>query len=124
VRIFLDEAVQHHLAQLLQADGHDATHVRLVEMQGASDEEVMAYAVSSGRIVVTTDTDFGALLALSGAAGPSVMLLRSVGDSLEERYSAITRALEVVSGDLLAGVVALVEPDRIRLRRLPIDDGA
>lgn len=109
---------------MLQAEGHDATHVRLVEMQGASDEEVMAYAVSSNRVLVTTDTDFGALLALSGAAGPSVMLLRGVGDGLEERFSVIAQALDVVAEELLAGVIALVEPDRIRLRQLPIDGDA
>lgn len=84
----------------------------------------MAYAASSNRILVTTDTDLGALLALSGAAGPSVMVLRGVGDGLEERFSSIARALDVVAEELLAGVIALVEPGRIRLRKLPIDGDA
>lgn len=50
----MDEAVQHRLAPMLQAEGHDATHVRLVDMQGASDKDVMAYAASSDRILMTT----------------------------------------------------------------------
>lgn len=46
----------------------------------------------------TTDTDFGTILALSGAAGPSVLLLRSVGDSIDERVNATLHALSVVEG--------------------------
>ncbi len=44
MKLFLDEAVQHRLANLLAEDGHDAAHVRLAGMQGAADEEVMAFA--------------------------------------------------------------------------------
>ncbi len=74
------------------------------------------------RVLVTTDTDFGTILALSGAEGPSVILLRGVGDSISERLAAILRALPVVEADLTIGAVAVVEPDRVRLRRLPIED--
>ncbi|CAN5817040.1 hypothetical protein BH23ACT8_BH23ACT8_19140 [soil metagenome] len=122
MKLFLDEAVQHRLANLLAEDGHDATHVRLVGMQGAADEEVMAFAVAEGRVLITTDTDFGTLLALSGDARPSVVLLRGIADSLEERHAAIVRALERIEDELLSGAVALVEPNRVRLRSLPIVD--
>ena len=42
-------------------------------------DEVLAGAAREQRVLVTTDTDFGTILALSGAAGPSVMLLRGIG---------------------------------------------
>lgn len=91
-------------------------------MQGATADYVPAHAANEQRVLVTTDTDFDTILAPSGAAGPSVMLLRVVGDSIDERVDAILHVLSIVKDDLSAGAVAVVETDRIRLRHLPIDD--
>ena len=44
---------------------------------------------ASGTVVAYTDSDFGAILALSGAAIPSV-LLRGVGDTVDEQVDAVT----------------------------------
>lgn len=72
------------------------------------------------RVLVTTDTDLGALLALSGAPVPSVLLLRGVGATVDERVDAITRSLTVVEHDLAGGAIVVVESDRVRIRTLPI----
>ncbi|CAN5916330.1 hypothetical protein BH23ACT10_BH23ACT10_08390 [soil metagenome] len=122
MRFLVDEALQDRIADRLVAAGHDATHVRAIGMQGAIDEDVLAHAASRQRVLNTTNTDFGTILALSGAAGPSVLLLRGVGDTADERVDAILHALPVVEDDLISGTVAVVQTDRIRLRRLPIDD--
>jgi predicted nuclease of predicted toxin-antitoxin system len=81
----------------LRRDGHDAVHVLELGMQGASDDQVLARAVQEDRVVVTVDTDFGTLPALSGADRPSVLLLRGVGDSHAERRTAILGAIARVS---------------------------
>jgi predicted nuclease of predicted toxin-antitoxin system len=91
-------------------------------MQGATDEDVLACADRESRVLVTTDTDFGTILALSGAAGPSVLLLRGIGDTIDERLRAILAAVHVVEDELTKGAVAVIERDRDRIRRLPVDD--
>lgn len=121
MKLLLDEALQDRLVERLAAGGHDVVAVRRLGMQGASDDEVLARTAAEGRILVTTDTDFGTILALTGGEEPSVILLRGVGDSLEERHAAIVRVWPLASGELAEGVIAVVEPDRIRLRRLPIE---
>jgi hypothetical protein len=45
-------------------------------MSEAPDEEVLAAARSAGAVLISSDTDFGELLARSNAAEPSVILLR------------------------------------------------
>jgi predicted nuclease of predicted toxin-antitoxin system len=88
VRFLLDEAIQHRLADHLAAAGHDATHVVRIGLGGSSDPEVLARAATEDRILITTDTDFPTLLALSGEPIPSVLLLRGISDSIQGRLAA------------------------------------
>ena len=52
------------------------------------------------------------------------MLLRGVGDSIDDRLAAILGALPLVEGALADGAVVVTETDRVRLRVLPVDDDA
>jgi predicted nuclease of predicted toxin-antitoxin system len=122
VRFLIDEALQDAVAYRLAEEGHDASHVRALGLAGCTDNEVMALALAEERVLVTTDTDFGTILALTGAAGPSVLLLRGVGDSTPERVAALLTVLPRVADELSQGAVVVVEEDRYRIRHLPIDD--
>ena len=122
MKLLVDEALQNAVALRLADAGHDATHVRLLGLAGHTDDEVMALALLEDRVLVTTDTDFGTILALTGAAGPNVLLLRGVGDSVDERVAAILDVLPRVEYELSQGAVVVIEEDRYRIRYLPIDD--
>jgi len=122
VRLLVDEALQDAVAHSLAEAGHDVTHVRLLGLAGHTDDEVMALALQEDRVLVTTDTDFGTILALTGAAGPNVLLLRGVGDSVTERVAAILDVLPRIEYELSQGAVVAIEEDRYRIRYLPIDD--
>lgn len=81
MRLLIDEALQDAVAHRLAELGHDTDHVRILGLSGCTDDDVMALAMTEDRVLVTTDTDFGTILALTGAAGPSVLLLRGIGSS-------------------------------------------
>ena len=121
MRLLVDEALQDAVAHRLATAGHDTTHVRILGLAGHTDDEVMALAVTDERILVTTDTDFGTILALTGAAEPSVLLLRGIGDTVDERVDALLDVLPRVERVLSEGAVVVIEPDRYRIRYLPID---
>jgi predicted nuclease of predicted toxin-antitoxin system len=121
VRPLIDESLQHDLAGALSGQGHDAVHVADLGLQGAPDVEVLAKARTDDRVVVTADTDFGTLLALSGASGPSVVLLRRSGRRVPERVRIVLLVLDLVADQLAAGSVVTVDNERVRIRPLPVD---
>ena len=89
-------------------------------MSRATDREILEYAVQDQRIVLTSDTDFGELLAMSNAALTSVVLLRRQGDRRAAQIALVLANLEAVSEDLVAGAIVVLEADRVRVRRLPL----
>ena len=121
MRFLLDQNQSLLLVGALAVAGHDSVHVRDLGMSRATDREILEYALRDQRTVLSSDTDFGELLALSNAALPSVVLLRRQGDRRATQIAALLLAnLEAVSEDLAAGAIVVLETDRVRVRRLPL----
>lgn len=62
MRFLIDNALSHVVAQVLQEASHEASHVRDRGLQAAADEEVFELAENEDGVLVSADTDFGALL--------------------------------------------------------------
>jgi predicted nuclease of predicted toxin-antitoxin system len=121
VKFLIDQNLSPELAALLAAAGHDAVHVRERGLQRASDEAVLETAVSEERVLVSGDTDFGMLLARSGATGPSFLLFRQRGERrAAQQAQLMLENLDELQAELEAGSVVVFTDDRARVRRLPL----
>ena len=121
MRFLVDQNRSPRLAELLRDAGHDAVHTFELGLERAEDDELLVLAREQHRVVVSGDTDFGALLALANAVQPSVILFRSRHHRPAADQVALIHAhLDDIAEDLDAGAVAVITDDRIRLRRLPL----
>ena len=79
MRLLLDQGTPRSTARHLAAHGIDAVHAADIGPSTATDSQILDHARTDHRVVVTLDADFHALLALSGAAVPSVVRIRREG---------------------------------------------
>jgi predicted nuclease of predicted toxin-antitoxin system len=121
MRFLADENVPGPAVGALRGHGHDVLWIKEV-MPGAEDPVVLDLAQREQRVVVTADTDFDELAFRSGLpARCGIVLLRLDWTHPETDNHTIANAL--ASRDDWAGVFAVVEQDRVRIRPLPPSKG-
>jgi predicted nuclease of predicted toxin-antitoxin system len=121
MRFLIDNALSPVLAELLRNAGHTAVHVRDIGLREADDLTIFQRAAVDDLVVVSADTDFGTLLAERDVARPSVVLFRGEGSRAPADLFALIEANSAQLREPLEdGAIAVFEPTRLRVRRLPI----
>jgi len=120
VKILIDMNLSPDWVSVLQGGGFDAIHWSGVGDACAKDAVIMEYARTNGFVVLTHDLDFGTLLALTHAKGPSVIQVRAqdiMPAALGKRVIAI---LQQQRATLENGALVTIDEAKARMRVLPI----
>jgi predicted nuclease of predicted toxin-antitoxin system len=104
----------------LAVAGIEAEHVGDLGLGSADDHVILEHARARGMVVVTLDADFHAEIALTGAAGPSVVRIRIEGLRGPELAALLKRVIGRTRAQLEAGALVTVRPHKLAWRRLPV----
>jgi predicted nuclease of predicted toxin-antitoxin system len=122
VKLLIDMNLSPLWVGFLGAVGIEATHWASVGEPNALDTDIMAYAAAGDYVVLTHDLDFGAILAATNGAKPSVVQFRAGDLSPDTIGRHLIDALRRMEAELQRGALLTIEPRRARMRLLPLRD--
>jgi len=116
VKLLLDENISPKHAAMLRQQGHDAVAVTEAGLSGESDDKVRAFAIESGRVLVTLNAEFANILRFPPAGTPAVIRLKIHPPAEEAIREQIHRTLLVLKDRSLVGCLAVSHGEVIRIR--------
>jgi predicted nuclease of predicted toxin-antitoxin system len=103
-----------------QAEGWLAVHWSKIGAVNAEDSTILSWARTNGYAVFTHDLDFGTLLALTRAVGPSVVQIRTQDVLPQAIGNLVVSAIRQHESQLARGALLVIEEAKSRVRILPL----
>jgi predicted nuclease of predicted toxin-antitoxin system len=123
VKIVVDMNLTPEWGEFFRAADIEAQHWSSLGDSRAVDRVIMAYAREHGAVVFTHDLDFGNILAVTHALGPSVIQVRTQDPIPDVVGELVLAALQEHRVLLERGALVTIERDKLRVRVLPIVPG-
>jgi predicted nuclease of predicted toxin-antitoxin system len=120
VKLLVDMNLSPRWVAVLAGAGIEAAHWSTLGAHDARDSAIMTYASVNGYVVLTHDLDFSAILAATRGEKPSVVQIRAEDVSPGVIGEQVIAALRQMASELEEGALLTIEPNRTRLRVLPL----
>ncbi len=116
MKILAEESVDAPIVGRLRIEGHEVSSVA-ESSPGKSDAAVLNEAEQTGRILLTSDKDFGELAIRWRKIQTGVILLRLEGLSPESKAELVAEVLEHHAAEVRASFI-VISPGSVRIRPL------
>ncbi len=120
MKLIVDMNLSPRWVKVLFDAGIEAAHWSALGANNAPDSEIMAYASANDYVVLTHDLDFGAILAITHGEKPSVVQIRAEDVNPDVIGKQVIIGLRQMTSELEEGALLTVDPNRTRLRLLPL----
>ncbi|MFN0016220.1 MAG: DUF5615 family PIN-like protein [Saprospiraceae bacterium] len=120
MKILIDMNLSPDWAIALQNVGIEAAHWSTLGDPSAPDTVIFGYAARHDFVIFTHDLDFGAILAVTRAAKPSVIQVRTQDALPTAIGDLVILAIRQFEGLLESGALLTIDPSRHRVRVLPL----
>jgi predicted nuclease of predicted toxin-antitoxin system len=120
VKLLIDMNLSPLWIKVFERHGWQAVHWSTVGDPRATDHVIMDWARANRSVVFTHDLDFGALLAVTRAEGPSVIQIRAQDVLPKHLEAVVVKAMKQHETLLESGALISVNEDTSRARILPL----
>lgn len=117
MRFLADMGISPRTVAFLRSLGHETVRLDEIGLERSSDRDIIACAVREGRVVLTFDLDYPALLALEPANRVSAVIFRTVNADPAWINGRLAVCLPLTSDALQEGAIVVVEDARLRIRK-------
>jgi predicted nuclease of predicted toxin-antitoxin system len=121
MKVLIDVNLSPKWVHCLHEAGIEAVHWSDIGKLNATDYRIMNYAKTNEFVVFTHDLDFGSILAITDAKGPSVIQIRSQDTAPDAISQVVLQAMHQFSSHLKKGALINVTPHNYKARILPIN---
>jgi len=120
MKILIDMNLSPGWVQEFKRNNIEAVHWSAIGKFDAPDILLMDWARENEHIVFTHDLDFGTALALTKAAKPSVIQVRTQDVTIPHLSKMVISAIETYTDFLVKGALLVLDEDKNRIRILPL----
>ena len=120
IQIVIDMNLSPDWVDALSKHGWTSVHWSAVGDPRPPDREIMDWARAHNHVVFTHDLDFGTMLALTHASGPSVIQVRGQNVLPSHMEPIVVTALKQHEIDLAGCALVVIDESKSRIRVLPI----
>ena len=120
MKLLIDMNLSPRWVDFFAASNIEAVHWSVIGAANAPDAEIMHYAQTHDYTVFTHDLDFGAILASTRAAKPSVVQIRADDVFPNSAAVLVVTALQHLSADIEIGALVTIDTRKTRVRLLPL----
>ena len=120
ISILLDQGLPRSAASLLRDEGWDVLHTGDIGLSRSTDRQILEFNRNEQRVIITLDSDFHTILALTNASTPSVIRIRLEGLRGPDLALLIKRIWPRVEPQVKKGAMVTVTESGIRIRNIPV----
>lgn len=120
IGILLDQGLPRSAGPALCDEGWDVLHTGDIGLSRSTDAQILEYARREDRVIITLDSDFHTILALTNASAPSVIRIRLEGLRGPDLAFLIKRIWPKIEPQLKKGAMVSVTDSGIRIRNIPV----
>lgn len=117
MKFLLDQDVYEKTAHFLAVQNHDVLRVSQIGLSQASDCKILETAQNLNRILVTRDSDYGALVFVN-KIGEGVLYLRMLPSTQESVHIELQRVIQLYAEEDLKKSFIVIEKNGHRKRKI------
>ena len=121
MKFLVDKSLSPRTVDFLKEKGYSAVRVDDVLVgKPIEDKKIFNCAIEHKYYIITTDLDFGEILAYTKSHRPSTIILRLEDQRVDNVNRALANTLPGIQKNLQEGSIIIIEEKKVRIRELPL----